>query len=440
MPVPDTITACDSTRLLGIRDFARSLIRGITLLGLITVAVASLFGCNSSDPQDNGSIAQLTESWLSEAIQSVPPDYGLTYLRFANYEAARIAADAEDFEGMPTMLAEASDSLPWTYTLLFGDVSVSSYRGDIYEGTGLDFWSADTFIWTEPQTWTTPQTFPSPFFKIVTGVVDESSDLAQRLMKFDYQSANHGGTDYYYYWTDKLPSYDMMRQGPFKSDVRRWNALAVVGDTLLARKWVQEMPELIDVHKGNLPSLYDDQGHRELAQAVGEELLAGAFLKPDFVAGGWNDAGHTKEETPPGKLASYSETWGTMEPYTVAVLGYSVVDGVERNVIGLHYADREAAGRNANALILRWNSSYLELASPSLDYPDVHQLYKDICASFETRTVEYEKSSVLIGSCAPTNLDLPLVGADGDDLWWGMVYFHELHLLVPIPGGPKDAN
>ena len=380
----------------------------------------------------------------------MPPDYGPTYLRFANYEAARIIADAEDFEGMPTMLAEGPDSLPWTYTLLFGDHSVSSYRGDVYDGTGIDFWIADTFIWTEPQTWTTPPTFPSPFLKVVTGVVDETGDLGDRLVKFDYQTANHGGTDYYYYWADKPPSYDMMRQSPFKSDVRRWNALAVVGDTLLARKWVNEMPELIDVHKGNLPSLHDDRGHRELAQAVGDELLVGAFLKPDFVADGWNDAGLKKdpypkrEETPPGRLASYSETWGTMEPYTVAVLGYSLLDGVGRNVIGLHYADREAAGRNADELTLRWNSSYLDIDSAGgstrigrtpmhQTEPDVHQLYTDICASFETRTVEYEKSSVLIGLCAPTDLNLPVVGADGDNLWWGMVYFHELHLLVPDP-------
>ena len=109
----------------------------------------------------------------------------------------------------------------------------------------------------------------------------------------------------------------------------------MVGDTLLARKWVQEMPLLIDVHKGNLPSLYDDQGHRELAQAVGEELLTGAFLKSDYVADGWNESGLKKnltknEQPPPGKFASYSETWGIMEPYTVAVLGYSVVDGVAK--------------------------------------------------------------------------------------------------------------
>lgn len=309
-----------------------------------------------------GRLRQLTESWLSEAIRSVPPDYGQTYLRFANYEAARSIAGADDFEGMSAVFTEGSDTIPWTYTLLFSDSSVSSYRGEIYEESGLDFYVADTYIWTEPQA------FSSPTLRIVTGVVDDSSSLGDRLMEFDYQSANHGGTDYYYSWTDKFPSADIFRQNPFRSSVRQWNALAVIGDTLLARKRIQEMPQLIDVHKGNLPSLYDDQGHRELAQAVGEELLTGAFLKPGYVVDGWNESGLKKnltknEQTPPGKLASYSDTWGTMEPYTVAVLGYGVVDGVGRNVIGMHYANREAAGRNADELMLRWNSSHLYISS-----------------------------------------------------------------------------
>ena len=45
---------------------------------------------SATPPAPAGRITQPTESWLSEAIQSVPPDYSLTYLRFANYEAARI--------------------------------------------------------------------------------------------------------------------------------------------------------------------------------------------------------------------------------------------------------------------------------------------------------------------------------------------------------------
>ncbi len=439
MPVIDTIPKSVSARPSRMRDYVGSLIRATALLGLISVSLVALFSCNRSDSEDNSSITPPTESWLSEATQSVPLDYGLTYLRFANYEAARIVADAAGFEGFTTVFAEGFDSIPWTYVPMFGESGVSSYRGEIYEEAGLDFWVADTFIWTEPQP------FRSPTFRVVTGLVDDSVNLGDRLMKVGYQSANHGGTDYYYFWTDKLPSATIQRQSPFKYDVRQWNALAVVGDTLLARRWVQDMPQFIDVHKGNLPSLHDDRGHRELAQAVGDELLAGAFLKPDFVAGAWNDSGLRRVETSPGKFASYSETWGTMEPYTVAVLGYSVRDGVERNVIGLHYADREAAGRNADELTLRWNSSYLDIPSPggnSRDgtLPDVHQLYTDICAPFETRTVEYEKSSVLIGSCVATDLDLIVVGAGGNQLWWGMIYFHELHLLVPEIGALKDSN
>ena len=331
-------------------------VRVATLFAIAPILLLAFFACEPSDSEDSLSVTQPMESWLSEAIQSVPPDYGLTYLRFANYEAARIAADAEDFEGIPTMFAEGSDTIPWTYSLLFGDVSVNSYRAEIYEATGLDFYVADTYIWTEPQA------FSSPALRIITGVIDDSSNLAHRFVEFDYQFANYGGTDYYYYWTDKPPSIDMMMQSPFRYDTREWNALAVIGDTLIVRRWAKDMPETIDVYKGNLPSLYDDQGHRELAQAVGDELLAGAFLQSDYVAGGWNDSGLRKqetpvirkEETPPGKLASYSKTWGTMEPYTVAVLGYSLLDGVGRNVIGLHYADREAAGRNAGELTLRW--------------------------------------------------------------------------------------
>ena len=56
---------------------------------------------------------------------------------------------------------------------------------------------------------------------------------------------------------------------------------------------------------------------------MGEELLTGAFLKPDYVADGWNESGLKKnltknEQTPPGKIDSYSETWRTMDSYTIS--------------------------------------------------------------------------------------------------------------------------
>ena len=400
---------------------------------LAAVFVVCLVGCGLWD--DAG---PTPETWLSEAIKSVPQDYGNAALGFTNYHEARVIANAEGYNGMSTIMAEGADAVPWTYSLISSEPFVNSAPTDIiFQETGFDFFALDQQIW-QHRLVGPGQYEKGPRFRIATGGFGGESaaeSLVEWLLERGLHSNTHDGVTYYYSWDDAPPGGREMMSNPFKMDAaNHLNALAFVGDTLLVRKWTQNIPHQIDVHMGKRPSLWDDGGHRELAWAVGDEILTGVFLKPEFVAWGWSASGYKRDEEP-DRLSDYANSWGTLDPYSVAIIGSDIRGETAHTVVALRYSDSEAAGRNAEELKRRWSSAYLRIdssgGSSMGQTPDVFEPYAKICAPLDTRSVVYEKSSVLVASCPSTDFVSDVHGTTGPTLWRGLVDHHELHFLAP---------
>jgi hypothetical protein len=90
--------------------------------------------------------------------------------------------------------------------------------------------------------------------------------------------------------------------------------------------------------------------------------------------------------------------WGELSRYSQALLGYRVTDGGDEMVTALYYPDPQAAARDAAELEKRWKT-YLFYES-SYFGPDAKPIpLTDFCAPFSTEVVQYEDSSVLIGTC-----------------------------------------
>ncbi|MCY4654786.1 MAG: hypothetical protein OXC95_16680 [Dehalococcoidia bacterium] len=407
------------------------------LFGIVTVTFLFSFGCVHRGSEKDSRFSRQPENWLSEAIKSVPRDYGNAALGFTNYHKARIIANAEDYNGMSTIMAEGADAVPWTYDLLSGEPFANGASTDIiFQETGFDFFALDQQIWQHRLADAEQEI--GPRFGIAVGSFGSESaaqSLAEWLLELSLHHDTYNGVTYYYSWDNKPPGPREMLSNPFRMDAaNHLNALAFVGDTLLVRKWPRAMPDQIDVHMGKRPSLWDDSGHRELAWAVGDEILTGVFLNPEFVAWGWSDSGYKRDEDP-DRFSDYANSWGKLDPYSVAVIGSDIRGETAYTVVALRYSDPEAAGRNAEELKRRWNSAYLRIdssgGSSMGQTPDVFEPCAKICAPLDTRSVVYDKSSVLAASCPATGFISDVHGATGPTLWRGLVERHELHFLVP---------
>ena len=61
--------------------------------------------------------------------------------------------------------------------------------------------------------------------------------------------------------------------------------------------------------------------------------------------------------------------------------------------------------------------------------------FSELCSPLETRTLVFDKSSILIAFCPAIEQSNPtLIGTLGRDFWKGLVGHHELHFLVPDMG------
>ena len=83
---------------------------GLKVIFLTAVILVCIVGCGLWD--DAGPPPELPDTWLSEAIKSVPLDYGNAALGFTNYREARVIANAEDYNGMNTVWPKARTLSP----------------------------------------------------------------------------------------------------------------------------------------------------------------------------------------------------------------------------------------------------------------------------------------------------------------------------------------
>ena len=400
---------------------------------LAAVMLVCAVGCGLWD--DAGPPPDLPETWLSEIIRTVPSDMGAEHLMFANPEAARVEADATDFQGLDTVFGSGGlSSIPWTYDGLPDMPLFTSYHsGYAVETLGLDTLVFDQGIWDS-----------KPIFSITIGGLDDPPNLSTRLMEVEYKADAHGETSFLYFWRDKPPAPRFQKEHPMRMTVLNLNAIALIEDKLVIAMKPPMLEGLIDVQEGNAPSLWDEESWRVLTRMVGDELLGGALLSPEYVAsrtetGTFINRSAEERLEDWERYASGPDAWGTLEPYTALVLGYSVRDEVEGATIAMYHPDPDSAERNAAELKRRWESAHLDLrryiysgpSDQSLD-PEYDIPFSELCSPLETRTETYAEASILIATCpAIEQSDPTLTGTLGRDFWKGLVEHHELHFLVP---------
>ena len=142
-----------------------------------------------------------------------------------------------------------------------------------------------------------------------------------------------------------------------------------MGDRLLIRRWTGSIQSQIEIHQGAQPSLSGEDPYRELAQVMGSELLGGAFVSPSNVQNVWSTFEYSlSPERLPG-FAPGSESWGTLDEYTLAIVGYGVRDGKEATTFALHYANPDGAASNAAELELRLRTAQVYLYNRSTNVP-----------------------------------------------------------------------
>ena len=387
----------------------------------MTCAIGCGLGNNSAPPPD------LPETWLSEIIQTVPSDMGSDYLLFANYEAARLEADATNFKGLETFMESGPSSVPWTYAMLPEKGMFTSYSQPARDIIGLDTLGLDQGIWS-PMEGTS-----EPPFSITLGGLKEPKRISIRLGDAGFSITFHRGILYWLFWSDNPPTPQELREHPLGMNLFNLNAIALIEDRLAIARESETLEQLIAVHDGKVPSLRDEAPWRILTQSVGDELLGGALIPPEYVmsptatgSAFGRSAEHRMEDWK--RYADGPVQWGTLEPYNAAIIGYGVPYGVESAIIAMYHSDPNSAERNAAELKKRWESAHLDLRNFS--GPDIP--FTELCSPLETRVETYAEASILIATCPAIAQPNPtLLGTLGRDFWKALVTYHELHFLAP---------
>lgn len=392
---------------------------------LAAVTLVCAVGCGlwggSGPPPD------LPETWLSDLIRTVPSDMGSDYLLFANYAEARLAADATGFEGFDTFIAEGQGSIPWTYAMLPAKGMFMSYSESAREIIGLDPLGLDQGIWSPLEGSSKPP------YSITSGGLEDSQNIYTRLGEAGFNTTFHYGVLLLHFWRDDPPALKEMMEHPIGTSLFHLNAIAPIGDRLAIARRVETLERVVAAHDGAEASLWDKVSWRVLTQSVGDELLGGALIPPEYVVSRTatgSEFGRSAEERLEDweRYAVGPDAWGTLEPYTALVVGYGVRYGVEGTTIAMYHPDADGAERNADELKRRWEAARLDLRR--LSGPDVP--FSELCSPLETRTLAFDKSSILIAFCPAIEQSNPtLIGTLGRDFWKGLVGHHELHFLAP---------
>ncbi len=284
------------------------------------------------------------------------------------------------------------------------------------ESFNYSVWEYDLAVWSEFHGGREPQ------FMIFEGISDVDG-MMRGLAEQGFEETDYNGTPYCRIYEDYR--YDIKRH-PIRILTSKWNRVALMDNRILAAPATPVIENLIDVQKGEFASLLESPPHLALSRVVGEGMIGGIFVTPNWIAE--HAAGSYRiqvrvgnasgSEIRPDALDAHltgPDAWGKLSPYSVALFGYRVQDDAEETVIALHYPDLDAAKRDAGELEKRWNSFRLYVEH---DVP-----VTDSCAPLSTRVEEAEEYSVLLATCpvirgTKENETFVL----GPDLWIHLLY------------------
>ncbi|MCY4654853.1 MAG: hypothetical protein OXC95_17030, partial [Dehalococcoidia bacterium] len=285
---------------------------------------------------------------------------------------------------------------------------------------------------TDHSLWVDPPFYDVPKFMVVEGGYQDAEQLSSTLKDMGYHTSAHNGVTYYRWLLGDVMNLRRIQELRTNASLNfGLNTIAPIGEKLILSQREEWTKNLIEVHQGSRLSLYDLKHYRELAQAVGDEALAGAFVAPEFVEWTWTDMG-VKPIEHLERYTSGPDAWSDLEPYTVAIVGNGVRNGVVNTIVALHYSDPSGAERNAQELKRRWDSAKFQAEEVRVFPPPVKDPFAGICTPLETRTTAVGQSSILIGTCGTS--EHRVVGGpmlDGLHSWYALMEYKELHFLIP---------
>ena len=336
-------------------------------------------------------------------------------LIFVDYTSSRAVTGLEEVAGFEdTANLDQSERERFYEGVPLHDL-LRSFTARLNDLVGLDILGFDLGMWSW-QPGSDPQNF-----MLMRGPFDREK-IAGKLLDLDYKKAEYKGAVYYWLYEDLRVD----RRHPLSRFGLPINRIAFAGDWLLAASAGDTFESLIGVRNEEALSLLASKRHIALADAVGDGLLGGAFMTPQWIVENWNKV----SPGPVARLDRYLEgpdRWGLLSSYTQALFGYRVQGDLEQTVIALYYPDPSAAEKDARELKRRWNSFFHHpFVDPETEIP-VARSY----APLSTTAITGAGSSILVGACPVIRSADRDPTVAGPGLWLALFNHRELQFLVP---------
>ena len=400
---------------------SRVRIQGQTLLIVVACVLSfAIVACTSdtaTSPAATTSTPQISidasESRVAEALALVPLEFSSEVIVFADYYGSRIVNGLEEVDSTEELFQ--SDSRGWER--LYSGVPLHPHLSPRVQ-TMIDLIGVDVVAF-DRSTWSWQFGNRKPTFLLAQGIFDPER-AARGLQELDYTASDYAGTAYYRLAEDFAPSLTHPLGLPF-------NRVALLDNQIIAAPSTGILEQLIDANRGESPNLLESEPHRALVQAIGEGLLGGAFMPPDWIVENWN----TVNTGPVSRLDRYidgPEQWGQLAPYDLALFGYRIQGGAEETLIALYYPDPAAAARDSVELEKRWNGFYYDPRGPNAGLEEVPATLS--CLPFSTAMIEGPDHSVLLGSCPVLRTEEWNVEVKGSSLWTWLFSTRELQFLA----------
>ena len=398
------------------------LLIGIAIALVLPVAIGCSQPTSTATPTPTPTTPPTPQTRLQQALSWVPVDYADKLIQFSDHASSSLATGVP----IPHSIEEFQelDGIPRSRRFE-GTAGYQPNLGSalhfIEEQLNYSVWEYDLGVWSEFRGGR------APHFMIFEGISDMDGML-RGLAEQGFEETDYSGTPYWRIYEDYRHD---IRRHPIRILMSKWNRVALMDNRILTAPATSIIENLIDVQKGESASLLESPPHWTLSHVGGKGMIGGIFVTPDWIAE--NAIGSFRLEKPVCNITSgcreYDpnaldmhltgpDAWGKLSPYSVALFGYRVQDGVEETVIALHYSDPDAARKDAGELEKRWNSFHL--------YVEHGVPVTASCAPLSTRVEEAEESSVLLATCPvirgaeETEEDETFVL--GPDLWIHLYY------------------
>ena len=360
---------------------------------------------------------------LEEALSRVPLEYAnKEMIEFADYATSRKLTGLENVRGFEDHWQLDRDQRERIYEGL-RDTPPDVDFNFLHDELGLDLFAYDFGIWHSSRI------RHAPNFMLMEGGQD-IQDTSNRLVDLGFEETSYRGTAYYKINEDFL--FDLRH--PLRILTTSFNRIALVDDQVLATPATSILEDLIDVQNGSAPSLLDSSPHLALARAVGDGMIGGVFLTPEWVAehafgsftAQWRVANTAMCcYTNPTLLDQHltgPDPWALLSPYSLALFGYRVQGDAEETVIALYYPDPSGAERDARELEKRWNSFHLRVQD---NVP-----VADSCSSLSATVERQGESSLIVATCSVIRDAEEEATVRGPALWLSLFFERKLEFLA----------